>query len=228
MSALARRLLCSVTSMISLIAPDLAAFVDAHSSPEPELLTELRHRTQAELVDPQMQVGRVEGALLKLLVAISGARRVVEVGTFSGYSTLSLAAGLPGDGTVVTCDIDPVATAVAREFFAKSPHGSKIDLRLGPALDTLRALASEGRRFDLAFIDADKIHYVDYYEACLAMMGPGGLVVADNALWSGRVLSPTTDDDRAIARFDAHVHADPRVDHVLLSVRDGIMLARKR
>jgi len=215
-------------AMISLLAPDLAAFVEEHSALEPALLAELRRRTQAELVDPQMQVGRVEGALLRLLVQISGARCVVEVGTFSGYSTLSLAAGLPEDGSIVTCDIDPVATAVAREFFAKSPHGPKIDLRLGPAMDTLRALASEGRSFDLAFIDADKIHYVDYYEACLAMMGTGGLVLADNALWSGRVLSPTSDDDRAIARFDAHVHADARVDHVLLSVRDGIMLARKK
>ena len=215
-------------AMISLLAPDLATFVDEHSAPEPELLTELRRRTQAELVDPQMQVGRVEGALLRLIVQISGARRVLEVGTFSGYSTLSLAAGLPEGGSIVTCDIDPVATALAREFFAKSPHGAKIDLRLGPALDTLRALASEGRRFDLAFIDADKLHYIDYYEAALAMMDPGGIVLADNALWSGRVLSPKTDDDRAILRFDDHVHADARVDHVLLSVRDGIMLARKK
>lgn len=214
--------------MISLLAPDLAAFVDEHSAVEPELLVELRRRTQAELVDPQMQVGRVEGALLRLLVQIAGARRVIEVGTFSGYSTLSLAAGLPADGTIVTCDVDPVATALAREFFAKSPHGAKIDARLGPAMDTLAALASEGRRFDLAFIDADKIHYIDYYEACLAMMDTGGLILADNALWSGRVLAPQTDDDRAIARFDDHVHADARVDHVLLSVRDGIMLARKK
>jgi caffeoyl-CoA O-methyltransferase len=214
--------------MISLLAPELAAFVDEHSAAEPDLLIELRRRTQAELVDPQMQVGRVEGALLRLLVQISGARRVIEVGTFSGYSTLSLASGLPDDGSVVTCDIDPVATAVAREFFAKSPHGGKIDLRLGPAKDTLAALAREGRRFDLAFIDADKEGYIDYYEACLAMMDAGGLVLADNALWSGRVVAPQTESDRAIARFDAHVHADPRVDHVLLSVRDGLMLARKR
>lgn len=214
--------------MLSLIAPELAAYVDSHSAPESELLQALRRRTQAELVDPQMQVGRVEGALLRLLVQISGATRVVEVGTFSGYSTLCLAEGLPADGSVVTCDIDPVATAVAREFFARSPHGAKIDLRIGPARDTLAALADEGRGFDLAFIDADKTSYIAYYEACLALLRPGGLVLADNALWSGRVLSPTTDDDRAIARFNDHVHADVRVEHVLLSVRDGIMLARKR
>lgn len=214
--------------MISLLAPELATYVDEHSAAEPELLVELRRRTLAELVDPQMQVGRVEGAFLRLVARLCGARRVIEVGTFSGYSTLSLAAGVPDDGSVVTCDIDPVATALAREFFAKSPHGAKIDLRIGPALDTLAALAREGRRFDLAFIDADKIHYVEYYEACLAMMDPGGLVLADNALWSGRVVAPKTDDDRAIARFNDHVHADARVDHVLLSIRDGIMLARKR
>jgi caffeoyl-CoA O-methyltransferase len=214
--------------MISLLAPELAKYVDEHSAAEPELLIELRRRTLAELVDPQMQVGRVEGAFLRLVARLCGARRVIEVGTFSGYSTLSLAAGVPEDGSVVTCDIDPVATALAREFFAKSPHGAKIDLRIGPALDTLAALASERRRFDLAFIDADKIHYVEYYEACLAMMDAGGVVLADNALWSGRVVAPKSDDDRAIARFNDHVHADARVDHVLLSVRDGIMLARKR
>jgi len=214
--------------MISLLAPELAAYVDSHSAPESELLQALRRRTQAELVDPQMQVGRVEGALLRLLVRISGARRVIEVGTFSGYSTLCLAEGLPDAGQLVTCDIDPVATAVAREFFGQSPHGRKIDLRLGPALDTLATLAAEGRRFDLAFIDADKTNYIAYYEACLALVESGGLVLADNALWSGRVLAPTTDDDRAIARFNDHVHGDARVDHVLLSVRDGIMLARKR
>lgn len=214
--------------MLSLIPEALADYVEQHSSPEPELLIELRDETQADLTDPQMQVGRVEGALLRMLVQLTGARRVLEVGTFSGYSALAMASGLPDDGVLVTCDIDPVATAVAQRYFDRSPHGSKIDLRLGPAIDTIRGLAAEGARFDLLFLDADKSGYVSYYEAALPMMPAGGLVVADNTLWSGRVLDPQQDSDHAIVRFNAHVAGDDRVEHVLLSVRDGVMLARKR
>ncbi|HEY8378861.1 MAG TPA: class I SAM-dependent methyltransferase, partial [Nannocystis sp.] len=155
------------------------------------------------------------------------ARSVLEIGTFSGYSALAMASVLPDDGTLVTCDIDPVATAVARRYFAESGYGHKIDLRLGPALDTIAALAAEGRRFDLVFIDADKQNYVNYWDAVLPLVPVGGLVLADNTLWSGRVLDPREDSDRAIVAFNRHVAADPRVEHVLLSVRDGVMLARK-
>jgi caffeoyl-CoA O-methyltransferase len=214
--------------VISLLSPELSAYVEQHSAPASPLLAELRARTQAELSSPQMQVGPVEGALLRLLVGLSGAKRVLELGTFSGYSTLCMAEAMPDDGRLVTCDIDEVATAVAREFFARSPHGRKIDVRIGPALRTLAELAAAGARFDLAFIDADKTNYPAYYEAVLALLPTGGLLVADNTLWSGRVLAPSDDEDRAIARFNARVHDDDRVDHVLLSVRDGVMLARKR
>ncbi len=214
--------------MLTLVPPAIEDYVHAHSALEPALLGELRARTVAELAMPQMQVGQVEGALLRLLVLLCGASRVLEIGTFSGYSALCFAEALPEGGTVVTCDIDPVATALAREFFARSPHGHKIDLRLGPALATVAALRAEQRQFDLVFIDADKVSYPDYYDACWDLLPAGGLLVADNTLWSGRVVDPTTPEDLAIARFNARVHADPRVDHVLLSVRDGIMLARKR
>lgn len=214
--------------MLTIIPEALARYVEAHSAPEPELLQALRDETQAELAMPQMQVGRVEGALLRMLVQLTRARRVLEVGTYSGYSALAMASGLPDDGTLVTCDIDPVATAVARKYFERSPHGHKIALRLGPAIETIRELATAGDRFDLLFLDADKQGYVDYYEAALPMMPAGGLVVADNTLWSGRVLDPQDASDHAIVRFNAHVAADERVDHVLLSVRDGVMLARKR
>jgi caffeoyl-CoA O-methyltransferase len=175
-----------------------------------------------------MQVGRVEGALLRLLVGLSRARNVLEIGTFSGYSALCMAEALPEGGSLVTCDIDPVATAVAQSVWAKSPHGAKIDLRLAPALDTIASLRAEGRSFELVFIDADKTNYEHYYDAVFELLPAGGLVVADNTLWSGRVVDPQDDEDRAIARFNDRVHADPRVEHVLLSVRDGIMLARKR
>lgn len=218
--------------MLSLVPEAIEHYVSAHSSPESPLFAELRARTHAELAMPQMQVGHVEGALLRLLVGISGAKRVLEIGTFSGYSALSMAEALPADGQLVTCDIDPVATTLAREFFAKSPHGAKIELRLAPALDTVAQLAREqrqdGRGFDLVFIDADKVNYPAYYAACWDLIVPGGLFVADNTLWSGKVVAPTTPEDHAIARLNDIIHADTRVDHVLLSVRDGIMIARKR
>jgi len=214
--------------MDSIIPEAIAQYVEQHSSPVPELLQQLREETYSALDAPHMQVGRVEGALLKLLVQLSGARRVLEVGTFSGYSALSMASGLPDDGRLTTCDIDPVATAVAQRYFDRSPHGSKIELRLGPAIDTIRAMAEAGERVDLLFLDADKESYLDYYEAALPMLPSGGLVVADNTLWSGRVLDPKSASDHAIVRFNARVAADERVEHVLLSVRDGVMLARKR
>lgn len=213
--------------MHSLIGPDLAAYVDAHTTAESPLFARLRAETQADLKMPQMQVGHVEGALLRILVAATRARSVLEIGTYSGYSGLAMASALPDDGVLVTCDIDPVATAVARRYFAESGLGHKIDLRLAPALDTIAALAQEGRRFDLVFIDADKHNYINYWDAVFPLVPVGGLILADNTLWSGKVVDPREDSDRAIVAFNAHVAADPRVEHVLLSVRDGVMLARK-
>jgi len=213
--------------MLPLIGPDIAAYVDVHTTAEPPLLARLRAETQADLKMPQMQVGHVEGALLRILVAVSRARNVLEIGTYSGYSGLAMASALPDDGSLVTCDIDPVATAVARRYFAESGLGHKIDLRLAPALDTIAVLAAEARRFDLVFIDADKPNYVNYYEAVFPLVPVGGLIVADNTLWSGKVVAPKEPSDHAIVAFNARVAADPRVEHVLLSVRDGVMLARK-
>jgi caffeoyl-CoA O-methyltransferase len=214
--------------MLSLFGEDLSRYVEDHADPEPALLAELREVTHRELADPQMQVGRVEGAFLRMLVQLVGARRVLEIGTYSGYSALCMAAGLPDDGHLVTCDIDPVATTTARAFFARSPHGRKIELRLGPAADTVAGLAERGHTFDFVFIDADKESYLRYWELVVPMVRPGGLVVADNTLWSGRVLCPTSDSDRGIVAFNERVRNDDRVERVLLSVRDGMMLARKR
>lgn len=214
--------------MLPLLSPDLAAYVEDHAPAEAALLTELKEATYGQLEDPQMQVGRVEGALLRLLAMTVAAQRVIEIGTFSGYSTLSLAAGTAEGGQVITCDIDPIATDLAKTFWARSAHGHKIELRLGPALDTLGALATDGELVDLAFIDADKTSYEAYWEALVPMMRPGGLIIADNTLWSGKVLHPKDPSDHALVAFNAHVRADTRVDAVLLSVRDGVMLARKR
>lgn len=213
--------------MLSLIGPELEAYVAAHTSAEGPLLARLRAETQASLTDPQMQVGPVEGALLRLIVALARPRTVLELGTFSGYSAIAMAAALPEGGRLITCDIDPVATAVARRYFAEAGLAGRVELRLGPALDSIAALAREGVRPDLVFIDADKPSYVAYWDAVLPLLPVGGLVVADNTLWSGKVVHPVEASDHAIVAFNARVVADPRVEHVLLSVRDGVMIARK-
>ncbi len=213
--------------MISIL-PVLEEYVVGHSTPEPELLTRLRKETQRDLKRPQMQVGAIEGNFLRLLVMISGARRVLEIGCYSGYSGLCMAAGLPANGELTTCDIDPVATAVAQRYFDESGYGDKIDIKLQPALDTIAELSQAGEQIDLVFIDADKLNYIRYWDAVMPLMPAGSILIADNTLWSGRVLAPVTDDARAIAAFNDHVKNDPRVDHVLLAIRDGIMLARKK
>jgi caffeoyl-CoA O-methyltransferase len=214
--------------MIQLVHPELEAYAEAHTSPLPPLLDELRAVTYSTMASPEMQVGRIEGTLLKLLVALSGARRVVEVGTFTGYSALRMAEALPDDGELVTCEIDPVAAKTAQAFFDRSPHGKKIRLALRDALVTLRALP-QAPSFDLAFLDADKERYALYYQELIPRIRPGGLLVADNTLWSGRVLSPRPGEetDRAIVAFNRLVAEDARVESVLLPVRDGITLARK-
>jgi caffeoyl-CoA O-methyltransferase len=214
--------------MPQIVDPEIEAYVEAHTSPRPPLFDELRAVTYGSMASPHMQVGRVEGTLLKTLVALSGARRVVEIGTFTGFSALCMAEALPDDGELVTCDVDPKAAAVAQSFFDRSPHGRKIQLRLGDALETVRALPA-GAWIDLVFLDADKESYAKYYEELLPRVRMGGLVVADNTLWSGHVLAPRAgkESDQAIVAFNRRITEDPRVENVLLSVRDGVMLARK-
>lgn len=214
--------------MLSLVGERLDAYIHDHTTPEGELFERLRAETRASLENPQMQLDRVAGQFLRMVVQITGARHVLEVGTFSGYSGLAMASALPEDGKLITCDIDPEATSVARRYFDESPWGSKIEIKLGPAKETIAALAAAGEQFDLAFIDADKSGYVDYWEAVLPLLPPGGVILADNTLWSGRVLEPRKPSDHAIVRFNAHVKTDPRVEHVLLAVRDGLMMARKK
>lgn len=210
---------------MNLVSEAIDAYAAAHSTAEEALLSELVQETRSRMKMFQMQVGRVEGTFLKLLVQLSGARRIVELGMFTGYSALMMAAGLPEDGRLVTCDVDPEAEKIARKYFLRSPHGKKIDVRMGPGLQTLKAL--EGP-LDMAFVDADKESYSSYYEELMRLLKPGGLIVADNTLWSGRVLNPKDASDKAIVAFNDRVKSDPRVEHVLLTVRDGMMLIRKR
>lgn len=211
--------------MIPLVDAAVERYALEHSSPVDPIYDRLREETLASTELPQMQVGRVEGRLLKLLVQLVGARRAVEIGTFTGYSALSIAEGLAEGGTLVTCDVDPVATAIAKRFWAEAPWGDRIELRLGDARQTAAAL--EGP-IDFVFIDADKSGYVDYWEALVPKVRPGGVLVADNVLWSGEVVAPAGDSARHIAAFNDRVAADDRVEQVMLTVRDGITVARRR
>jgi caffeoyl-CoA O-methyltransferase len=175
---------------------------------------------------PAMMVGPVEGRLLGFLVRALGATRVLEVGTFTGYSSISMARALPPDGRVISIDVNPETTEIARRYAAEAGVVDRIDYRVGPGTELLAEL--EGP-FDLVFIDADKDGYIDYYEAALPLLADGGLIVADNVLWSGRVVSaPEDDSTRAIQRFNEHVRNDDRVESVMLTVRDGMTLVRKR
>lgn len=210
--------------MQALIAPELEDYARAHSRAETPLLRELADYTRAHCADAEMLIGPLEGALLHMLVRLLDARRMVEIGTFTGYSALTLASAAAADAKIVSCDIDASRQAIAQSFIARSEHRHKIQLLLGPALETLPTLAGP---FDLVFIDADKENYYRYYELMLPKLRPGGLIVADNVLWSGRVLSPQAASDRAIVEFNRRVAADPRVELALLTVRDGVLVARK-
>lgn len=212
--------------MKPIVDPAIESYAVAHTTPPPAWLSALADETQRDLAFPQMMVGSLEGRFLELLVFALRARAVLEIGTFSGYSSLSMAAGLPSDGRIVTCDVDPVALAVARRHIAASPYADRIEIREGPALDTIATLDGP---FDLVFVDADKRSYVDYYEAVLPKLADGGLIAADNTLWSGQVVdeADASEDTAAIRRFNDHVAADPRVVCVQLTVRDGVTLIRR-
>ena len=200
-------------------------FAHDHTEAETDLYARLREETYRVMDRPQMQVGLLEGRFLKILVRITGARNILEIGMFTGYSALMMAEALPDDGRLITCEIDPKAEAIARKYFAESQHGHKITIRMGPALETIKKLSGP---FDLVFIDADKPNYCNYYEASFPLVKPGGLIGADNVLWSGKVIDPKDDDTRAIVALNDLVQSDPRVENVCLTVRDGMMLAWKR
>jgi len=213
--------------MIPILPEAIENYCTAHSTAPDPLLSEIERYTRAHCAMPQMLTGAHEGRLLTMLVQLSGTRRVLEIGTFTGYSALAMAAGLPAEGAIVTCEIDPEHARIARSFFDRSPHAARIEIRLGPALATLASLPPE-EPFDLAFLDADKENYPNYYDPILERLRPGGLLVADNVLWSGRVLDPKAASDRALVAFNEAVQRDPRVENILVPVRDGVMLARKR
>ncbi len=197
-----------------------------HTTVLHDLFERLDAETREKTTAPQMMVGRLEGGFLATLVRVSRAKRILELGTFTGYSSISMASALPDDGRIITCDVDPDATAIARRYMDESGHGDKIEIRLGPALETIEALDGP---FDLVFIDADKPNYEKYYEAVLPKLADNGLVIADNVLWSGRVVETDGDEStQAIKAFNEHVRKDARVVSVMLTVRDGMTLVQKR
>ncbi len=195
------------------------------------LLARLRAETAALGDSARMQISPEQGQFMGLLVGLTGARRIVEVGTFTGYSALCMASALPPDGRLIACDISEQWTSIARRYWTEAGIADRIDLHLGPAMDTLESLqAGEAGRVDLAFIDADKSNYLGYYEALLRLVRPGGLIMVDNVLWGGSVLETdaTDPDTRAIQAFNRFVHDDQRVDISLLPIGDGLSLIRCR
>lgn len=206
---------------------ELEVYAEAVSTPEPEFLRRLREEADRTTACPQMIAGPLQGRLLAMVTQLCGARRVLEIGTFVGYSALWFAGALPEGGEVVTVDRDPGIRPIAERYFAQAPSGQKITLRIGDALEVIRDLRGP---FDLVFIDADKVNYLRYYETVFDKVPSGGVFLADNVLWSGRVLDPAARDPEteALRTFAQRVCQDRRVEVVLLTVRDGLLLARKR
>lgn len=207
--------------------PELEAYAESKTTPPDPLLAELARETRETLESPQMLTGTIEGRLLELLVHGLRARRVLEIGTYSGYGTLSMAAGLPDGGSIDTCEVSEERAAVARRYIERAGVAERVTVHVGPALETIGRLEVE---WDFVFIDADKENYVAYYEAVFPNLTTNGLIAADNTLWSGRVLDEDDDSKgtRAIVEFNDHVARDERVVSVILTVRDGITLIRRR
>jgi len=212
--------------MAFIVDEQVEAYAVEHTTALLELFERLEAETREKTTAPQMMVGRLEGGFLAALVQLTGAKRILELGTFTGYSSISMATALPDDGRIITCDVDPDATSIARRYMDESGHGHKIEIRLGPALETIETLDGP---FDLVFIDADKPNYENYYEAVIPKLADDGLLIADNVLWSGRVVEPDGDEStQAIKAFNEHVRNDQRVTAVMLTVRDGMTLVRRR
>lgn len=213
--------------MAFIVTDEIEHYAIEHTQAEPALLQNLSDQTWQHMHLPQMLTGRLEGRFLKMLVQLQQPKLIVEIGTFTGYSALSMAEGLADDGKIITCEVNPNAQAMAQQAFDASPVGHKIEIKMGEALYTLADIDAP---IDMAFIDADKENYPQYYETVLHKMPSGGLIVLDNMLWSGNVLNPKKNDkdSQALASLNALITQDERVENVLLTVRDGIQLVRKR
>lgn len=209
-----------------IIANDIDQYTADHSSPEPDHLVALATETREFSESHGMMVGPVEGQFLGMMVNLTKARRVLEIGTFTGYSALSMAAAMAEPGSIVTCEVDPKHAEVAQRAFDASPYSNRIDLRLGPALETIASLPGP---FDLIFIDADKENYANYYDAVIDKLAAEGVILVDNVLWGGKVVDETDQSESTVAirAFNDHVRDDPRVTCVMLTIRDGVTVIRR-
>jgi caffeoyl-CoA O-methyltransferase len=209
-----------------IVDANVERYAEEHTTPAGDLFDRLATETREKTEIPQMMVGRIEGKFLEFLVRTTRAEQVLELGTFTGYSSISMARGLTGTGRVISCDVNPDTTAIARRYAEEAGVDDRIEYRLGPALDAIGSLDGP---FDLIFIDADKANYVNYYEALLPKLAANGLMIVDNTLWSGRVADDRDGDEstEAIRRLNDRVRDDDRVECVLLTVRDGMLLVRR-
>ena len=212
---------------MDIVPADIEQYAVAHTSPPTEALRALAEETERTLASPQMMVGALEGRVLEMLVFATAPHRVLEIGTYSGYSSISMAPGLSEGGSIVTCELSEQHAEVARRHIATAGYSDRIQVVVGRAIDSLSDLSGP---FDFVFIDADKGSYIDYYEAVLPKLSERGMIAADNTLWSGRVIDASDQeaDTLAIRAFNDHVAADDRVVKVMLTVRDGITLIRRR
>ena len=211
-------------TIMALVANDVDKYCERHSHSPSDILNELFQATHERTEWAIMLVGPLEASVLRMLIQTSAAKRVLEIGTFTGYSALAMAEALPADGELITLDIDEETTAIGKEFWARSPHGHKIELKLGPALEVLPQIQG---KFDLIFIDADKHNYPHYWEACVPLLNPGGLIVVDNVFLGGRALNPESETAAAVDSMNRRAHEDSRVECTMLSVRDGMLVGRR-
>jgi caffeoyl-CoA O-methyltransferase len=212
--------------MVFIASEEIERYAEAHTTPPSELQRRLAEETRETLRSPQMLTGLVEARLLEFLVFATRPRRVLELGTYSGYSSLAMASVLPHGGHIDTCEADEEHAAVARRYLDEAGVGDRVTIHLGPALETIEGLEGE---FDFVFVDADKVNYPAYYEALVPRLSPNGLMVLDNTLWSGAVAEPDdSSETRMFVELNERIAADPRVVAVVLTVRDGVTLVRRR
>lgn len=210
---------------MDIVAKEAEEYAASHTSPLSPLLEEIETFTLAKTTYPSMLTGRVEGRFLRMISQLSGARQIVEIGTFTGYSALAMAEVIPDNGEIITIEHNPAHAKIAQDFFDRSEIGFKISLRIGDGLEILKTIP--GGKTDLVFIDADKQGYIAYYKESMRILRNGGLILADNALWYGRIFDPQDDDSRAMAEFNEFVNLDKRAEKLFLTIRDGIYLIRK-
>ena len=212
---------------MNFISPELEQYAGIHTSPESELLARINRETHLEVLQPRMLSGHLQGRILSLLSSLLKPKRILEIGTYTGYSALCLAEGLPADGTLITIDVNEELQARVQGYFNDSSYKNHIEYYIGDAMELIPTLSD---MWDLVFIDADKKNYLNYYDLVIERMNPGGIILADNILWSGKVIDPAATDRETemLRRYNEVIHADERVENILLPIRDGIMVARKK